>query len=589
MRSSKAAVIFRRKTAVHAEGTRDASPFLPPLRRTAQFSCSGRQSISVSCFVRISRIVVRRNRDHEPVTLHNIDEKSRLNSNETILVLDFGSQYTQLIARRLRDQKVYSEVQPFDLSLEKIKEMAPKGIVLSGGPQSVYGENAPFCSRQIFELGIPVLGICYGMQLIAYFLGGRVEPATEREFGGAVVEVRGGILLRDTPQRQRVWASHGDKILAAPADFIHTASSANAEIAGFENTARKIYAIQFHPEVTHTEAGSQILQNFAFEICGCKGTWDLGDFRRLKVQEIKKTVGDKHVIAAVSGGVDSSVASLLVSEAIGDQLTAVFVDNGLLRKDEALQVVSRLSEGLGLHIVAVDGRRRFWDRLAGVIDPEVKRKRIGNEFIAIFEDEAKKIPNVQFLVQGTLYPDVIESVSIKGPSAVIKTHHNVGGLPEKMGLKLIEPVRELFKDEVRRLGVELGLDEEFVWRHPFPGPGLAVRILGEVTPERVEILQNADAIAIEEIRNAGLYREISQAFTVLLPVKTVGVMGDERTYENVLALRAVTTTDFMTADWFPMPYEVLKTISSRIVNEVRGVNRVVYDVSSKPPSTIEWE
>lgn len=508
---------------------------------------------------------------------------------ETILVLDFGSQYTQLIARRFRDQKVYSEVQPFDFPVQKIREMAPKGIVLSGGPQSVYGENAPYCSRDVFDLGIPILGICYGMQLIAYFLGGNVEPATEREFGAAMVEVRGGTLLRDTPQRQRVWASHGDKILTGPPDFILTASSTNAEIAGFENTERKIYCIQFHPEVTHTEAGDLILHNFAFEICGCKGNWDLGDFRRRKVEEIRKTVGDKKVIAAVSGGVDSSVASLLVSEAIGDQLTAVFVDNGLLRKEEALQVMSRLSDGLGLHIVAVDARRRFWDRLAGVTDPEVKRKRIGNEFIAIFEDEAKKIPGVEFLVQGTLYPDVIESVSIKGPSAVIKTHHNVGGLPEKMGLKLIEPVRELFKDEVRRLGVELGLDQEFVWRHPFPGPGLAVRILGEVTPERVEILQNADAVAIEEIRNAGLYSQIAQAFTVLLPVKTVGVMGDERTYENVLALRAVTTTDFMTADWFPMPYEVLKTISSRIVNEVRGVNRVVYDISSKPPSTIEWE
>ncbi|MGZ7079220.1 MAG: glutamine-hydrolyzing GMP synthase, partial [Thermoanaerobaculia bacterium] len=345
----------------------------------------------------------------------------------------------------------------------------------------------------------------------------------------------------------------------------------------------------FHPEVTHSEAGTRILRNFLFDISGCKPNWDLGDFRRRKVEEIRAAVGNRRAIAAVSGGVDSSVAALLVSEAIGDRLTAIFVDNGVLRKNEALQVVSRLSDGLGLHIVAVDARERFYSKLAGIEDPEIKRKRIGNEFIAVFEEEAKRISGADFLVQGTLYPDVIESVSIKGPSAVIKTHHNVGGLPEKMGLKLIEPVRELFKDEVRQLGIELGLEEEFVWRHPFPGPGLAVRILGEVNAERVEILQNADEIVIAEIRNAGLYREISQAFAVLLPIRSVGVMGDERTYENVLAIRAVTTTDFMTADWYRMPHDLLDRISRRVVNEVRGVNRVVYDVSSKPPSTIEWE
>jgi GMP synthase (glutamine-hydrolysing) len=508
---------------------------------------------------------------------------------ETVLVLDFGSQYTQLIARRIRDAKVYSEIHPFDYPVERIRELAPRAIILSGGPQSVYGESAPICSKEVFELGIPILGICYGMQLTAYLLGGQVEAAAGREYGRAEIDAGESPLFAGTPKHQQVWASHGDNILREPPGFRPIASSRNAPIAGFENLERRCWGIQFHPEVTHTEAGGQILHNFLFDLVGCKASWDLGDFRRRKIEEIRKTVGDRHVIAAVSGGVDSSVASLLVAEAIGDQLTAVFVDNGLLRKNEAMQVFSRLSEGLGLHIVAVNARQRFYERLAGITDPETKRKRIGNEFIAVFEEEARRIPHVEFLVQGTLYPDVIESVSIKGPSAVIKTHHNVGGLPEKMGLKLIEPVRELFKDEVRLLGLELGLDEEFVWRHPFPGPGLAVRILGEVTPQRVEILQNADAIVIEEIRRAGLYRDIAQAFAVLLPVRSVGVMGDERTYENVLAVRAVQTTDFMTADWFRMPHDVLDIIARRVVNEVRGVNRVVYDISSKPPSTIEWE
>jgi GMP synthase (glutamine-hydrolysing) len=509
---------------------------------------------------------------------------------QTVLVLDFGSQYTQLIARRIREQKVYSVVHPCDLAPETIRALAPKAIILSGGPQSVYADGAPYCSREVFDLGVPILGICYGMQLTAYFLDGRVEAFSEREYGRAEIEVIAeSPLFAGTPARQQVWASHGDSIVAAPPGFRVTARTDNAPIAAFESEARKCYCIQFHPEVTHTEAGSDILRNFLFHIAGCTPDWDLGDFRRRKVEEIRAATGSKKVIAAVSGGVDSSVAALLVAEAIGDQLTAIFVDNGVLRKNEAIQVVSRLSEGLGMHIIAVDARERFYERLAGVEDPEVKRKRIGNEFIAIFEEEAKRIAGAEFLVQGTLYPDVIESVSVKGPSAVIKTHHNVGGLPEKMGLKLIEPVRELFKDEVRRLGIELGLEEEFVWRHPFPGPGLAVRILGEVNAERVEILQNADEIVIEEIRSAGLYRQISQAFAVLLPVRSVGVMGDERTYENVVAVRAVSTTDFMTADWFRMPHDVLDRIARRIVNEVRGINRVVYDVSSKPPSTIEWE
>jgi GMP synthase (glutamine-hydrolysing) len=509
---------------------------------------------------------------------------------QSVLVLDFGSQYTQLIARRIREQNVYSVVHPFDFPVDQIRKLAPRAIIFSGGPQSVYSETAPICSREVFELEVPILGICYGMQLTAYLLDGKVEAATEREYGRAEIEItRESLLFANTPRRQQVWESHGDRIITPPPGFVVTATSANAPITAFESRERRCYGIEFHPEVTHSEAGTQILRNFLFDIAGCEPNWDLGDFRRRKVDEIRKQVGDRHVIAAVSGGVDSSVAALLVSEAIGDQLTAIFVDNGVLRKNEAMQVVSRLSEGLGMHIVAVDGRQRFYDKLAGVEEPEVKRKRIGNEFIAVFEEEARRIPNVEFLVQGTLYPDVIESVSIKGPSAVIKTHHNVGGLPEKMGLKLIEPVRELFKDEVRRLGMELGLEEEFVWRHPFPGPGLAVRILGEVNAERVEILQNADEIVIEEIRRAGLYRAISQAFAVLLPVKSVGVMGDERTYENVLAVRAVSTTDFMTADWYRMPHDVLDRMARRIVNEVRGVNRVVYDISSKPPSTIEWE
>ena len=513
-----------------------------------------------------------------------------MHPDQTVLVLDFGSQYTQLIARRVREQRVYSVVHPFDYPVEKIRELAPRAIILSGGPQSVYGEAAPICSREVFELGIPILGICYGMQLTAFLLDGGVEPAYEREYGRAEIDVTADSpLFASTPRHQRVWASHGDRIVREPPGFRIIAQSASAPIAAFENPERRCYAIQFHIEVTQTEAGTQILRNFLFDLAGCKPTWDLGDYRRRKVEEIRKHVGKRKAIAAVSGGVDSTVAALLVAEAIGDQLTAIFVDNGVLRKNESVQVASRLGDRLGLHFIAVDARERFYTKLAGVEDPEVKRKRIGNEFIAIFEDEAKRIPEVDYLVQGTLYPDVIESVSIKGPSAVIKTHHNVGGLPEKMGLQLIEPVRELFKDEVRQLGIELGLEEEFVWRHPFPGPGLAVRILGEVNAQRVDILQNADEIVIDEIRRAGLYRDIAQAFAVLLPIKSVGVMGDERTYDNVLAVRAVQTTDFMTADWYRMPHDLLDRIARRIVNEVRGVNRVVYDISSKPPSTIEWE
>ncbi|MBW3565204.1 MAG: glutamine-hydrolyzing GMP synthase [Acidobacteria bacterium] len=507
----------------------------------------------------------------------------------SILILDFGSQYTQLIARRIRELEVYCEIHPYDFDPEAIRRMKPAGIILSGGPQSVFAEQAPHCSREVFDMGIPVLGVCYGMQLTAHLLDGEVEPATHREYGAATIETTSSPLFEGTASRQRVWMSHGDRITKSPSSFTTIASSANAPLAAFANHDRKIYGIQFHPEVSHTEEGSKILRNFVFGICESSADWSIEGFRDRKIAEIRETVGSSRVIAAVSGGVDSSVAALLVGRAIGEQLTAVFVDNGVLRKDEALQVVSRLSDGLGLHVVAVDARERFLSKLAGIDDPELKRRFIGYEFIAVFEEEARKIEEVEYLVQGTLYPDVIESVSVRGPSAVIKTHHNVGGLPEKMGLKLIEPLRELFKDEVRQLGVELGLEREFVWRHPFPGPGLAVRILGEVTAERVAILQQADAIFVDEIRRAGLYDEIAQALAVLLPVRSVGVMGDQRTYENVCALRAVTTSDFMTADWYRFPPDVLDHISRRIVNEVKGINRVVYDVSSKPPSTIEWE
>jgi GMP synthase (glutamine-hydrolysing) len=509
---------------------------------------------------------------------------------DNILILDFGSQYTQLIARRIREHSVYSEIMPYNVPIETIRAQRPKGIILSGGPASVYDSGAPLPDPAVFDLGVPVLGICYGMQAIAHMIGGKVARAEHREYGRAelVVDTSEG-LLWGLGENTTVWMSHGDRIEKLPDGFSTIAHTQNAPLAAIANPERRMYALQFHPEVVHTEDGIQILKNFVFEIAGCKPTWRMSSFIDWAVEDTRRKAGGGRVICALSGGVDSSVAALLVHRAIGERLTCIFVDNGLLRKDEAEKVVKTFKSHFHIPLVHVDARKRFLDKLAGVTDPERKRKIIGGEFIAVFEEEAARIEGAEHLVQGTLYPDVIESVSFKGPSAVIKSHHNVGGLPEKMKLKLIEPLRELFKDEVRAVGEELGLPEEICWRHPFPGPGLAIRCLGEITEERLAILQEADAIVIEEIKKAGLYREIWQAFAVLLPVRTVGVMGDERTYENALAVRAVTSQDAMTADWAKIPYDVLGRMSNRIINEVRGVNRVVYDISSKPPGTIEWE
>lgn len=509
---------------------------------------------------------------------------------EKILVLDFGSQYTQLIARRIRESRVYSEIYPFNASFERIKAFLPKGIILSGGPRSVYDEGAPLPDRRIFELGIPVLGICYGMQAIAHMLGGKVAGAEKREYGRAELIVDDSSdLLKGIPSRTKVWMSHADRIEKMPSGFHVLAHTENSPVAAMADTSRKLYALQFHPEVAHTELGSKILQNFVYDICGCGPAWQMSSFIKWAVEDIRQKVNSKKVLCALSGGVDSSVTALLVHRAIGDNLICIFVDNGLLRKGEAEKVRRTFEENFHIHLIYIDASKRFLEKLRGVTEPEIKRKIIGREFIAVFEEEARKIKDVEFLAQGTLYPDVIESVSFKGPSAVIKSHHNVGGLPEVMKLKLIEPLRELFKDEVRMLGQELGLPEDICWRHPFPGPGLAIRCIGEVTEEKLEILREADSIVLEEIKKAGLYRSLWQAFAVLLPVKSVGVMGDERTYENVVAIRAVTSLDGMTADWARLPYDILEKISLRIINEVRGVNRVVYDISSKPPSTIEWE
>ncbi len=505
---------------------------------------------------------------------------------EKILVLDFGSQYTQLIARRVRENKVYSEILPFNVSLDTIKDFQPKGIILSGGPSRVTAKGAPVPDRGIYELGIPILGICYGMQLMAHCLGGKVARAAKREYGRAEVKVDDFTdLFKGLASKKHnvVWMSHGDRIEKRPNGFKRIAHTGNSPTAAMADKKRGFFALQFHPEVVHTEHGAKILRNFIFNICRCKPTWTMKSFIETTTAEIREKVGKDRVVCAISGGVDSSVTAVLMHKAIGKKLTCIFVDNGVLRKHEATQVQSMLKRNFHVNLVCVDAVSRFMKKLKGVSDPEKKRKIIGNEFIHIFQEEAKKIKGATYLAQGTLYPDVIESISFKGPSAMIKSHHNVGGLLKNMHLKLIEPLRELFKDEVRVLGKEMGMSDEVIHRHPFPGPGLAIRIIDDVTPLRADMLREADAIVLEEIKKAGLYHEIWQAFAVLLPIKTVGVMGDERTYENVVALRAVTSVDGMTADWAKIPYDVLGHISNRIINEVKGVNRVVFDISSKPP------
>ncbi|HVH27333.1 MAG TPA: glutamine-hydrolyzing GMP synthase [Vicinamibacterales bacterium] len=510
-------------------------------------------------------------------------------SHQTIIVLDFGSQYTQLIARRLRELSVYSEIWPPETPADKIAARAPVGIILSGGPKSVSDAGAPHCDPALFEMGSPVLGICYGMQLMAHTLGGRVAPAPQREFGHATVSVaEPTALFVGIPPEIRVWASHGDFVAAAPGGFAVTATSANAPVAAMADAGRRLYALLFHPEVAHTEQGLAILRNFAYGVCGCTGDWTMASFVEETTRRVRAQVGQGRVVCGLSGGVDSTVAALLMHRAVGDALTCIFVDNGVLRQNEASQIRKRF-ERLNLPLVFADASALFLERLKGVVDPEQKRKIIGATFIDVFEAEAAKLGHVEFLGQGTLYPDVIESVAIVGQSSLIKSHHNVGGLPARMRMSLVEPLRELFKDEVREVGRQLGLDEEFVVRQPFPGPGLAVRILGEVTPARLDLLRRADAIVAEEVRRAGWYARLWQSFAVLLPVQSVGVMGDERTYEYTVAIRAVESRDGMTADWARLPHELLGCISSRIVNEVRGINRVVYDISSKPPSTIEWE
>jgi GMP synthase (glutamine-hydrolysing) len=512
-------------------------------------------------------------------------------AHQTIIVLDFGSQYTQLIARRLRELSVFSEVLPFNASPDEVRRRRPAGIILSGGPRSVSESGAPRSDPAVLDSGVPVLGICYGMQLMADQLGGSVGGAAQREYGHATIRLgeQPGELLAGLPADLRVWASHGDFISAPPPGFTVLATTANAPVAAMADPSRGLYGLLFHPEVVHTEHGTEILRNFALRICGCVGDWTIASFVHEATEGIRRQVGDGRVVCALSGGVDSTVCALLVHRAVGERLQCVFVDNGMLRLDEAGQVVRRFRQRLQLPLTFVDASALFLGRLAGVTDPERKRKIIGATFIEVFDAKAAELGGFDYLAQGTLYPDVIESVSIVGPSQAIKSHHNVGGLPERMKLKLVEPVRQLFKDEVRAVGRELGLDEEFIVRQPFPGPGLAVRIVGEITPERLALLRRADAIVVEEIRRQGWYTRLWQSFAVLLPVQSVGVMGDARTYEYTVAVRAVESRDGMTADWARLPHDVLAGISSRIVNEVRGVNRVVYDISSKPPSTIEWE
>lgn len=508
----------------------------------------------------------------------------------SVLILDFGSQYTKLIARRVRELHVYSEIVPFHKGLEKIKSFRPGAIILSGGPSSVYEEDSPRVGKELLDLGVPILGICYGLQLIGYLSGMKVEPAGGREYGLANLEITSeSTLLKNVINHSKVWMSHGDKITSFPDDFKVTARTENSEIAVIESYKRKIFGVQFHPEVHHTDEGKKILGHFLFEIAGITPDWSMENFIKAAVKHIRETVGSENVILGLSGGVDSTVLALLLKKAIGDQSHPVFIDNGLLRQDEFTRLMERFKKNLGLNVQGIDATDAFLNKLEGVEDPEKKRKIIGNTFIDIFSHAEEKVGKVRFLAQGTLYPDVIESVSVKGPSATIKSHHNVGGLPEKMNWKLIEPFRELFKDEVREIGRELGLDEEFIMRHPFPGPGLAVRIPGSITRDRLVTLRKADAILTEEMRNFDVYNKVWQAFVVLLPVKSVGVMGDLRTYENSAIIRMVESVDGMTADWYEAPYDFLKKVANRIVNEVKGINRVAYDLTSKPPGTIEWE
>ncbi len=513
-----------------------------------------------------------------------------MQTNEKIIILDFGAQYTQLIARKVRENGVYAEIYPFNISYEKMKELNPKGIILSGGPSSVYEKDAPIPSYDVVDFGVPVLGICYGLQLIAYTKGGVVDGAARREFGRAELLIDSHEdLFMDLPSSTTVWMSHGDALKEPPAGYKIIGHSDNSPVCAVRSPDKKIFGVQFHPEVHHTQLGNKILNNFVRSICGCREVWNAESFIESSIKNIREKIGDDGVLLALSGGVDSTVAAVLLHKAIGENLHCVHIDSGVMRTDESKIVVELFNQSFKIPIELVDGSELFLERLKDVEDPEKKRKIIGKTFIDLFEESAKKMNDIKWLGQGTLYPDVIESLSVKGPSATIKSHHNVGGLPENMNLKIIEPFRDLFKDEVREVGHQLGVPEWFVERHPFPGPGLAIRILGAVSKDRLEVLRKGDDIYLEEIHNAKLYDEIWQAFAVLLPVSSVGVMGDSRTYENVCALRAVTSTDGMTADWYEFPPEVLAKISNRIINEVRGINRVVYDITSKPPGTIEWE
>lgn len=509
---------------------------------------------------------------------------------QKILIIDFGSQYTQLIARRIRESKVYCEIHPHHFDLKSISDFNPTGIILSGGPMSIYDEGSPTIDSKIFQLGKPILGICYGLQLISSEYNGKVEPAKNREYGKADLEVLDAAkIFKDVKSPTTVWMSHGDYVTKVPENFEVIARTTNSPVCAIADLQKNIFGVQFHPEVVHSVDGKKIIENFLFNICKCKPVWTPKNFIQNEIDEIKKIAGNKKAICALSGGVDSSVAAILVSKALGENLICIHVDNGLMRKTESADIIKMFEGNYNLHLIHVDASEKFLSRLQGVIDPEKKRKIIGNTFIEVFEEEAKKFRDAELLIQGTLYPDVIESVSVKGQSATIKTHHNVGGLPEKMNLKLIEPFRELFKDEVRAIGKELGLPEKFISRHPFPGPGLAVRVLGEITKRNLDVLREADSIFLSELHTAGLYDKIWQAFAVILPIQTVGVMGDARTYENVVALRAVVSTDGMTADWYRFDPDFLENVSNKIIRNVPGINRVVYDISSKPPSTIEWE